>query len=638
MAIIGNLFALGIVSLIALAYLKNKYFITRSSKYFIFCLLFTAAAILTNIYKIELVRIENLPRTLYIMALVISQTFMVIATSVLALYLITKITEHIHGDVLLFAKIAMLSLGAVYLLLLIINCATGVIYTVTDVPSYVRGPLFFIPYVFAVLQFTAVGCYFIKYRQKLRKATKASAIESVPALLIGFALKLIYPEIEVFLLVLSMIELVFFLNFQNYLNGVNTLTKLSDGRRFLTEVEKRIRYAEPFKAYLIKIRNFGMIKQNYGHRVGDELLYQFGFSLDKLFSDGIPFHMYGTTFALVLPCDDTGCPEQTEKLCAFLEREFECAGDKVKLDCTVAERIWDDEANPDIFYEKLEYATGIAKSTNQKYVNCSLELEMTRLRQKYLISRLQNVSKENGYEIWFQPIYSTEKKTFSSAEVLLRLREKNGSFISPAEFIPLAEKTGLIVPITWFVIEETCRTLAATPELDGIRASINLPMLHLVDPEFEGRLNELVDSYGVAHERLSFEFTERVILEDLALAENNMKRLAKSGYTFYLDDFGVGYSNFNCVLRLPLKTIKLDISLTATAEKLKENYGLVKILTDLFHDMNLNVVAEGAETAEQVELLREYGIDGIQGYFFAKPMPLQSLSKFLKKYANGIKK
>ena len=109
-----------------------------------------------------------------------------------------------------------------------------------------------------------------------------------------------------------------------------------------------------------------------------------------------------------------------------------------------------------------------------------------------------------------------------------------------------------------------------------------------------------------------------------------MKKLAESGYTFHLDDFGVGYSNFNCVLRLPLKTVKLDMTLTSTVEKSSEsNNNIVYILTDLFHDMGLNVVAEGAESSEHVEMLSSFGVDAIQGYFFARPMPLEKLKEFL---------
>lgn len=113
-----------------------------------------------------------------------------------------------------------------------------------------------------------------------------------------------------------------------------------------------------------------------------------------------------------------------------------------------------------------------------------------------------------------------------------------------------------------------------------------------------------------------------------------MRRLSRSGYTFYLDDFGTGYSNFECVLKLPLKTIKLDMSLTSTVEALKSNYGLVKVLTALFHKMGLNVVAEGAETEEQIEILKSYNVDGIQGYYYTKPLPLDSVAEFLEKSKN----
>lgn len=629
MSIIGSSFAFGIVMLISLVYFRNKYFLSRSSKYYIASLLLTIASALANISGKELVRFLDMPTWSLVALGTLSQLLTILTTSALAIYLISKVTEHILEDKLIFAKTYLISLIAVYTVFILANIVNGWIFTVNGAKEYVDGPVFFLSYLFILLQLGVVCYYFIKHRKRLSKAVKVALLQCIPVIAFCLILRILYPQMSVFLLALSLIELVFFLNFQNYRNGVNTLTKLNDGRGFFTEIGKRIRCEEPFKAYVIKIRNFGIIKQNYGHRAGDEMLYLFSFSLDRLFTDGIPFHMYGTTFALILPCDESGSPEKTEKLTEFLETEIKYMNQEIKLDYILAEHVWEDEATADTFYEKLEYATDIAKTQKLKYIKCSLELEINRLRRKYLINRLQTIDRASGYEIWFQPIYSVKKNAFSSMEVLLRLKERNGSFISPAEFIPLAEKTGQIIPITWFVIEETCYALSSTPELNGLRASINLPMLHLVDPAFEERLNRIVDGYGISHDRISFEFTERVILDDLDLAEKNMRRLAESGYTFYLDDFGVGYSNFNCVLKLPLKTVKLDMSLTSTAEKLKENYGLVYILTDLFHDMGLNVVAEGAETSEQVELLRDYGVDGIQGYFYAKPMPLDKLCKFL---------
>ena len=213
----------------------------------------------------------------------------------------------------------------------------------------------------------------------------------------------------------------------------------------------------------------------------------------------------------------------------------------------------------------------------------------------------------------------------------MRLRESDGGFISPGEFIPIAEKSGIITPITWFVINEVCQAITENRWLDDMRVSINLSMSNLSDDNFVDELLARACSCSVDKSRISFEFTERVMRDKLDNASRNMMRLAKEGFTFYLDDFGVGYSNFNCVLQLPLHTVKLDTSLSASEELVREKDGLVAILTNLFHNMNLKVIAEGAETDEQVEMLIQNGVDEIQGYYFAKPMPAHRLQEFLQK-------
>ena len=344
--------------------------------------------------------------------------------------------------------------------------------------------------------------------------------------------------------------------------------------------------------------------------------------------------MHGATFTIILPYSsnstDTSTSE-TERLLNYLEEPINYVDAPLILDYTLTEYVWNGEKNADTIYEQLEHASGIAKESKLKYLSCTQELNKARLRRQYLINRIQTVSREAGFEIWFQPIFNVNKNAFSSIEALLRLKEKDGSYISPAEFIPLAESTGQIVPITWFVIEEVCRAMSSCSAMKGKKVSINLPMVQLIDPMFDKKLDKIVDRYGISHNKIIFEFTERVIIEDLDLAEKNMRRLAKSGYTFHLDDFGTGYSNFNCVLKLPIKTVKLDRSLMPTTNNQAQNNYIILILTDLFHDMGIKVIAEGAETEEQVEALRSYRVDSIQGYYFAKPMPLLELCEFLRK-------
>lgn len=142
-------------------------------------------------------------------------------------------------------------------------------------------------------------------------------------------------------------------------------------------------------------------------------------------------------------------------------------------------------------------------------------------------------------------------------------------------------------------------------------------------------MNGIVDSYHIQHSRICLEFTERAILENFEKTKNIMEQLTEDGYRFFLDDFGIGYSNFNCLLQLPFHSIKLDASLNPYFVKTKtSNTALIHTLTTLFHNMNLKVIAEGAETAESVTYLKNQGVDKIQGYYFAKPMNQEKLLEF----------
>lgn len=636
MSVLGNCFAIGLLLIISLVYFQNKYFLTKAAKYFAVCLIFSSISAAANICY-HAVIYTACPGWVVGVLGFIDAVLPLFTTSLIGLYLVCKLIEHTYEDRHFYnAQLIFATIFLIYLTLVITNVWTGIIFSVGADGTVTNGPLFFANYAFITIQLFVVAYFCIIHRKSLSKNVRRALAQSVPAVLSCVLLKIFFTDTSFLVLGMTVLELVFFMNFQSQRVGVNTLTKLNDKRRFFLEVEDRIRLGDRFKAFLIRIENFGVINDTYGHKAGDEILYHFSFAIERLFGEGVAFHIHSTTFAIILPLGtEEENAKETERILTFAAKGLTYMSHDIKLDCTVAEHRQLNDTEASIFYEKLEYTAEKIGESKLNYALYTHEMGDEMFRKKYIISRLQHIDKEHGFEVWFQPIYSVRRGCFSSMETLLRLREGDGTLISPAEFIPLAEKTGLITPITWFVIEEVCHALSENSWLDGMRASINLPMIHLLDPEFETKLNGIVDSYGIPHERLSFEFTERVILEDLDTATENMRRLVAGGYTFYLDDFGVGYSNFNCVLRLPLNTVKLDMSLTSTTDTLRENYGLVYILTDLFHDMGFNVVAEGAETEEQVEILRTYGVDRIQGYYFAKPMSLSKLQGFLQEKANN---
>lgn len=633
MTTIGNCFALLILAITMIVFFSIKYHITKASYYYTVCLIFTLVSAIANTIRIEVTTRFTLdPWTIKLCATA-DFMLMLLTTSVLALYLISKICEHcVDNENFFIPKFALAIIFLLLCIVLIANLKFGFIFYSPAPGVYKEGAIYYLPYLFIIPQISLIIICCLKHKKILTKSVKLALIESVPVVCLCILSKLLYDNISVFVLSIVLVELIFFLNFQNHRIGVNSITNLNGMRSFFQEVNTRIKKQSEFKVYFIRINNLNIVRQNYGHKAGNELLYRFAFNLEKLFPHGHTFNMHGATFTVILPCSSnkTGASE-SERLLNYLEEPINYVDTPLILDYVLTEYVWNGEKNADTVYEQLEHASDIAKESKLKYLNCTPELNKARLRRQYLINRIQTVSREAGFEIWFQPIFNVNKNAFSSIEALLRLKEKDGSYISPAEFIPLAESTGQIVPITWFVIEEVCRAMSSCSEIKGKKVSINLPMVQLIDPMFDKKLDRIVDRYGISHNKIIFEFTERVIIEDLDLAEKNMRRLTKSGYTFHLDDFGTGYSNFNCVLKLPIKTVKLDRSLMPTTNNQAQSNYIILILTDLFHDMGIKVIAEGAETEEQVEALRSYRVDSIQGYYFAKPMPLPELCEFLRK-------
>ena len=145
---------------------------------------------------------------------------------------------------------------------------------------------------------------------------------------------------------------------------------------------------------------------------------------------------------------------------------------------------------------------------------------------------------------------------------------------------------------------------------------------------FMPHLNSIVDHAGIPHRNICLEFTERAILENFEQTQEIMEQLTLDGYRFLLDDFGTGYSNFNCLLQLPFQFIKLDACLVQPAENKENNYNMVRTLTNLFHNMKLQVIAEGVEEPDTVSALQDHGVDRIQGFALARPMPEDLLLEF----------
>ena len=634
MNFIGDYFALGLIIILCIFFFDSKTsfrFMSAASKLFICCLITTALTAVTDLITGQLQELEQVPLWKNMAANSIYFVVNIVSTTFIALYLFTKILEHTHErHCMRNARIGLGLLFLVYICFVVLNIWNGCLFYFDAAGNYYRGPLNALGYIVTLLQLVLVGICYFRNRQNASRPMRRVLMQLFPIIPLCIIIQRANPEIMLNGFLMVLVETVLFLTFQGQRQGVHSLTELNDRHRFFTEVNRRIAKKEPFQIFLINIKDFGTINQKYGHLFGDEFLYQFAFSLEKLLKGSISFHMNGTVFAIITRYTyQNAADRQSGELLDFLEKGIQCLDQHVTADYVMVHYISDGmETTAAEVYENMEYSCAKIYGMKQRYIRCTGEIREEMTRRRYLRERIKTVDRIHGFEVWYQPIQCISTGNFCSMEALIRLREPDGTLISPAEFIPLAEQTGHINLVTWFVLEEVCRLLKYNRKLENVSVSINMPMSQLLDKGFVPRFISIVDQAGIDHRRICIEFTERAILENFRQTLDIMNQLTLEGFRFYLDDFGTGYSNFNCLLQLPFQIIKLDKSLVNISKNGTTDYSTVHTLTKLLHGMNLVVIAEGAETEKEVQMLTQHGVDRVQGFALAKPMPTEELIKF----------
>ncbi|ENZ9534949.1 EAL domain-containing protein [Clostridioides difficile] len=245
---------------------------------------------------------------------------------------------------------------------------------------------------------------------------------------------------------------------------------------------------------------------------------------------------------------------------------------------------------------------------------------------------LKEALKNDGFEVYYQPIFSNSRGRFTSAEALLRLEHKELGFIPPDEFIPIAEQTGLINSIGLVVFEKVCRFIASDEfedlKLDNI--AVNLSVVQCMQKNLADDLLYLMNKYNVSPTKFKLEITETVAMGSFNIIKETMERLIDLGVKFALDDFGIAYSGVTNMLSLPFSVIKLDKSLIWSMNEDSRHKLTVETIIALINKLNMKAVAEGVETIKCAEDLIAMECEYLQGYYFSKPVPEDVFKNLLK--------
>ena len=385
---------------------------------------------------------------------------------------------------------------------------------------------------------------------------------------------------------------------------------------------------------LVDLDNFKRVNDSLGHDAGDMLLSVLADRLrQRLNKNDIVARMGGDEFYVIVSDinDKTVVDTITKRISAALSQPVRIKNHFVEVSVSIGVAFYPENANgPEELIRNADIALYRAKDQGKDCVAYfSGEMEEDIRERMKLESRLRQAVFDNDLEIYIQPQYNAKDNTFGWGEVLLRWYDSEEGFIPPDRFIPIAEETGIINYIDEWVLRAACQVIrdhGEALEAKGIKGlSVNLSAKQFYSKDLLKMVKKTFADFGVPPQKISFEVTESMVIEDVDGAISTMRDIRELGCSLSMDDFGTGYSSLSYLKRLPLDNLKIDRSFISDIPQDANDVAITQAILAMAEKLNIAVIAEGIETAEQRDFLIAHECYFMQGYFFAMPMPVSKL-------------
>lgn len=428
------------------------------------------------------------------------------------------------------------------------------------------------------------------------------------------------------------------------LESTDTLTGLANRRFFMEDLAHTLNIADrqmrQVGLIMLDLDRFQTLNDSLGHQFGDELLIKVSERLNRLSNERILVAYSGGDEFMV-------CQQQVDDLDDIIhllgqikqcfDQPFEVQGQAHSITATMGVAVYPQSGlDSDTLLRNADIALYRAKeqgrNTYQFYTEGMQEREVMRLElDKDLSQALTN----DEFVLFYQPQLNLDTGEIQSVEALIRWQHPRRGLLPPGEFIPLAEESGRITDIGRWVVMAACRQLAdwKGTEQEGLRIAVNLSGRELDDEALVDHIREALEAENVPAERLEFELTEEIFIQNIERNRNQLSRLQKLGVHLAIDDFGVGYSSLGYLRDFPVDVLKIDRSFITEVTERHDDAVITRAVINLAHNLGIQVVAEGVETEEQLAFLKRHRCNFAQGYLISRPIPARDLEQAL---ASGI--
>ncbi|MGZ5870165.1 MAG: EAL domain-containing protein [Croceibacterium sp.] len=413
----------------------------------------------------------------------------------------------------------------------------------------------------------------------------------------------------------------------------DALTDLPNRLQLREELDRRLAdvavSGHPLAVLCLDLDNFKIVNDTLGHGVGDQLLKLVSQHLAEGAEGRFLARTGGDEFCVLVDGDGVEAERLATALIERLEQPASIAGHYMRAGASIGiSEAPADTLTADDLIKHADLALHAAKAAGRgRHRRFTADLDADAQTRRATEMDLHGAIAHGEFELYFQPLFDLAKNRFSAFEALIRWNHPAKGLVSPLDFIPIAEETGLIVPIGEWALKAACREAVTWPA--DIRVAVNFSTVQFATPGIVNLVFQTLATSGLAPDRLEVEITESLFLESSDSVRDILRGLKQIGVRIALDDFGTGFSSLSYLRKFPFDKIKIDRSFIIELLEEDEAGAVVKAITDLAAALDMETTAEGVEEVAQLEALRAHGCTTVQGYLFSKPVPASEVPRLL---------